>query len=231
MRFPERNVITLSPIALLFIVLIAALGWIVVFDLLRDLFINGGQEGIIKSAVEIGREVVTVVAIAAAAAIATERYLKTIVSAEGTLETVGIKAIFERRLAARNEFLGLVRDDNVRNITICGISLRDFLPGGGSLNEVWREICDRLQREQAMVRPDAMRLHVRLLVLLPRSDEGYFRHKVESRGHDADEGLPSDVQIAVNTVRNTLRDVYNSNETQFLQLRSKYPPAKPGALG
>ena len=126
-------------------------------------------------------EILKVVVIAAAAAIAVERLLlrEPEDDPHAALRKIGIEELFAARQDAGPEFLRSVQDKNVRRITISGISLRDFLPAGGTLYAIWQEIRERLKREEISGRQSDERLHVQLLLIMPNSHEGYFRHAVE----------------------------------------------------
>jgi len=179
------------------------------------------QGGIAKALIEIGQEVLKVLIIAVAAVIAVERILSREQTEDprAALRKVGIKEIYPRRQDAGEEFLRLARDENIRRILIYGISLRDFLFPGGALHEVWREISERMKREEEMKLAADQRLHVRLLFLLPNSDEGYFRHGVEGENMKDPGGIPFDVPQSLRSVQFAQQNIFGNSSVPYLQIR------------
>lgn len=94
------------------------------------------------------------------------------------LARCGIDGLFVKRDEVLSVFLEAIRDKRNKNISIIGISLRDFL-FPAKLHEVWQAISARLKHEQTSNIPEADRLKVRLLLLDPTSPEGDFRVQVE----------------------------------------------------
>src|SRR5260370_33733412 len=137
---PVKSV-SLSALTFFFLILMAAMGWVITLNQL-----HGHDEGISRQLIEIGEEILKLVVIAAAAAIAVEKFLLKTPEEDmhNELRKAGIRQIFLKREEAGAEFLRCVQDDNVRMVTICGISLRDLLRGGGALYQVWRAICERM---------------------------------------------------------------------------------------
>jgi hypothetical protein len=216
MEIQAKQSVTLPSITFFAVFLVAAMGWVVVLVQLLE-----HQEGLNKHLIEIGLEVLKVLVIAVAAAIAVERLLQREPDEDprAALRNVGIKEIYPKRQDAGKEFLRLVRDENIRRITISGISLRDFLPANGTLHEVWRDVCDRMKREEAAGVPVEQRLHVRFLVLLPNSDEGTFRHEVEGENQRDPGGIPFDIPNALSQVRNAQQEIFGTGDTPYLQVR------------
>jgi hypothetical protein len=215
MKLQPQGLIPLSTVTFFSIILVGAMGWIVALNQLQA---HPGE--ITKELIAIGDEVLRVVVIAAAAAIAVERFLKSKAEPEEDyLGKVGIKRIFSRRQDAAEEFLRCVRDQNVRRVTLCGISLRDFLPNGGTLHEVWRTLCERLRQEQLSNLPHNQRLHIRLLLLLPNSDEGYFRHAVEGGNQRNLVGIPFDIPHGLNSIRTAQTEIFGKLDVEFVQVR------------
>lgn len=216
MELQAKKSISLSSITFFTSILLGTMGWVVVLGLLRE-----QERGIVQTLIDIGQEVLKVIVIAVAAGIAVERLLEREPDEDPrlALRKLGIKEIFPKRQDAGEEFLRSARDENIRRITISGISLRDFLLPGGALNQVWREICERMKREQERKLPGDQRLHVRLLLLLPNSNEGYFRHQVEGENTKDPGGIPFDVPYAVRIVQGAQQDIFASQETLYLQVR------------
>ncbi len=216
MKLEPKKSVSLSSITFFVSILIGAMGWIITLSLLQS-----HEEGLVKELLSIGMEVLKVVVIAAAAAIAVERFLHLASEDDPNkvMRSAGIQAILPRRLDAFEALLRYVQRENIHHITICGISLRDFLLPGGSMHEVWRGIRDRLRREQAENLLDSRRLHVRLLLLLPNSDEGFFRHAVESYNQNDPSGIPADIPSAVKSVQAAQQDIFGSHDTPFLEVR------------
>jgi hypothetical protein len=215
MDLQAKKSIQLSSITFFVSVLVGTMGWVVVLGQLR-----GHEEGVTRALIEIGEEVLKVVVIAVAAAVAVERLLqREPEDPRAALRKLGIKQIFPRRQDAGEEFLRSARDENIRRIQICGISLRDFLPANGTLHEVWRETCERMKREQEMKLPAEQRLHVRLLLLLPNSDEGCFRHEVEGENQKDPGGIPFDIPQAISRVQGAQQEIFGDREVPYLQVR------------
>ena len=212
---PVKSV-SLSSVAFFSIILAGAMGWVIVLNQ-----VHGHHEGVARALIEIIVEIIKVVVIAAAAAVAVERVLlrEPEDDVRVKLRNVGIRDIFLNRQSAASEFLVSIEDDNIRHITITGISLRDFLRGGGTLYQVWRDICARLKREESANIPPDQRLNVRLLILSPNSDEGYFRHSIESENQENPSGIPFDIPNALNTVRGTQQEIFGRIDPPFLQIR------------
>jgi hypothetical protein len=210
---PDRTVI-LSSITFFALVLAGTMGWVIALHELQS------QETLVKELIAIGMEVLKVVVIAAAAAIAVERFLehKSADDPGAVLSKAGILEIYPKRQDANEEFLRCARDENVRNITISGISLRDFLLSNGILHHVWRDLCTRLKREQDNDFPTQQRLHVRLLFLHPSSDEGSFRHAVETADAIHSIGIPYDIPQALGHVRRAQQEIFGG-DTVFLEAR------------
>jgi hypothetical protein len=210
-----KKPISLSALTFFVFVLLATMGWYLVLFLLGT-----SQKGYEAELVELGKEVLKVAVIAMAAAVAMDRLLRnTIEDQRTTLGKLGIKSVLASRVDAASDFLKCVRDDSVRHITIVGISLRDFLTPGNSMDQVWNEICERMKREQEKHYPPDRRLHLRLLLLLPNSDEGFFRHDVECSKLGSAGGLPVDVRGARAQVQRAQMAIFKSVDTDYLMVR------------
>jgi hypothetical protein len=219
MELKAKETITVSALVFLVVVVVATLGWLLLFFLIAT-----DQHGPTKILLEVAIEGLKVVAIGAAAAIVLELFLRRTSqdTPEALLQQVGISEIFQSRIEhdAITEFLRLVKEPNVRRIVICGISLRDFLLNSGALHSVWRAIQDRLNQEQRSDLQPHQRLHVRVLLLEPGSNEGCFRDEVERHTEALPGGgIPFDVPQGIATVVSAQHAIYRSNDTAFLQVR------------
>src|SRR5260370_3855269 len=76
-----------------------------------------------------------------------------------------------------------------------------------------------MKREAAADIPLQKRFHARLLLLIPNSDEGYFRHSVESENQKNPGGLIYDIPYALDTVRGAQREIFGNLDVTFLQIR------------
>lgn len=219
MQLKAKQLVSTSVYLFLALVILATLGW-----LLLLFVISHETEGMRKLICEVLIECLKVVVIGAAAAVGLEYFLRRSHgdTPDSLLKQVGIQSVFlsRRDQETTAEFMRAVKDGNVRKIVIAGISLRDFLLGGGILHPIWRAIQDRLQHEQASKLLSAQRLHVRVLLLQPRSDEGCFRHSVEGQNANAPGGgIPFDVPQGIGTVVATQHMVYGAGETEYLEVR------------
>jgi hypothetical protein len=193
-----------------------ALGWLVAFFLFGKVA-DGNLSSIIS---KLGVEIVSALFVGSSAGVIVNSYLKRIRSTtpEAMIEESGIAAIYPSRQDAASEFLALVQDSKIKRLNISGISLRDFLTGGGRLRGVWNAIYDRLQREEHARLSTENRLHVRLLLLDPKSSEGVFRDSVEKESIGR-AGLPSEVPLGFEVVSQAQRNIYDDHPQQFLQIR------------
>jgi len=109
----------------------------------------------------------------------------------------GIDAVYASRPKTLPVFLQAVKNRRIKNISMIGISLREFL-FPANLHEVWQAIGERLKEEQKAKVPEKDRLKVRLLLLDPTCTEGDFRSQIE-RGlpNRLDEDVPQSVLTVV----------------------------------
>jgi hypothetical protein len=212
---PDRP-IALSSITFFAIILAGTFGWVIALHQLQ-----GHEHGIANELIAIGEEALKVVVIAAAAAIAVERFLqhKSADDPVAELTRVGIEKIYPKREDANEEFLNCVRNKNLHHITITEISLRDFLLSSGKLHQVWRDLCTRLKDEHDHNLPSHQRLYVRLLLLHPRSDEGYFRHGVETENAVHSFGMPYDIPQALGRVHGVQQEIFKDIDIAYLEAR------------
>lgn len=135
---------------------------------------------------------------------------------EAVLGKANVKGLHQSRRECLDEFERIASDPHVTSISIVGISLREFLrPSKDSGMKVWLAIKDRLHREK-LDPPRSGRLKVRLLVLDPSSDEGNFRLKLEEHENEAHK---TDVDQALNTIRQAHHEIYDEKDQDFLQIR------------
>jgi hypothetical protein len=213
---PKRPVIV-SITFLLVVALLLLLGWCATFFFLGK--ITGSEITKIISA--FGVDVVQALIIGIAAGFLIHLYLLHALgeTAEAKLRRSGIKDIYHSRINAKDDFRHLIENRKIKQINIIGISLRDFLlPGGKLYSEVWEVICKRLSDEHEMSMVPKDRLHVRLLLLAPKSSEGVFRHNVE-RDTLGEAGFPHEIPIALEEIAMRQRTIYKGNPQEFLQVR------------
>ena len=98
-----------------------------------------------------------------------------------------------------------------------GISLRDFLHDKGQMFKIWELIIDRLKYEELNNYADEDRLHVRCLLLCPRSSEGIFRYHIEKESIGA--GLREDVPISLKNLKKAVVRIYNKDFSKYLEGR------------
>lgn len=142
------------------------------------------------------------------------KYLEIVESQTETLSKSGIKALFNSRQEATAEFIQQVESEQVKTITICGISLRDFLTAG-STHSVWLAIKRRLTNEEKDKLPPEERLRVKLLLLDPRSSEGYFRYKIED---PTEINNPVDINKGLVEIKKTLA-LYKDQPQSYFQAK------------
>jgi hypothetical protein len=137
---------------------------------------------------------------------------------EAILQNHGIQNLHPSRERVADDLVEWIRDPSTTQISIVGISLRDFLPPGGRLHHAWQAIRERLEFEQSRTPPPLSRLRVNILLLNPKSAEGMFRYRVESttleRGN-----LQEDVENSILQYKNALARVYHAEMSEFLELR------------
>lgn len=136
---------------------------------------------------------------------------------EASLKTHGIEELHLSREQAADDILAWIGDRGTTELWIAGISLRDFLPARGRLRNAWDAIWERLEDEKFRNLPDEKRLHVKLLLLDPRSAEGMFRYHVESETLDRG-SLQEDVQNSIQQYKNVLDRIY-ALPSKYLELR------------
>ncbi|MBF0475381.1 MAG: hypothetical protein HQK59_06005 [Deltaproteobacteria bacterium] len=139
-------------------------------------------------------------------------------SVSRSMDTQGITDIYASRVEAIKQFLGQIRDPNVTSICLIGISLRDFLTGGGRLRNVWIELLARLQEEQNRNLAPDKRLRVRLLLLDPKSSEGTFRHEIENTAILGG-GLRTDISAGISDLIKALDKIYDQSSSEYLEAR------------
>ncbi|HEY9232637.1 MAG TPA: hypothetical protein VIS78_10835, partial [Blastocatellia bacterium] len=152
-----------------------------------------------------GVDIFKAIFIGSSAGIGINLYLKHALgeTPKAILERSGIDEVYSAdrdrsaRQSAAADFQRLIRNKRIKQVDIIGASLRDFLTPAGNLHQVWDAIVERLRSEQNA--KGGPRLHVRLLLLDPRSGEGRFRHNVEKTTISA-LGLPADVPQGVQAV-------------------------------
>ena len=216
MNHHARSRIQISFFALSVMLCIGALGWAVSFFVLGNL-----AAGDLFGAISLfGFEILRAAVIALSAGAFISWCLRQVFSERPgeLLHRSGISHIYTERKEARSEFLALVENERTLHIDIVGISLRDFLADGGSLNDVWRAIHKRLQEEERLQAAPDKRLVVRLLLIDPLSATGLFRHRVEAPTVGR-RGIPVDVPGNVEVINQAQRTIYQGNEADFLQAR------------
>ena len=129
----------------------------------------------------------------------------------------GITTIYPDRILAADEYISLIKNKKIYKLDIIGISLREFLSGGGSLKKVWEAICDRLEKEEKANLRNDKRLTVRILVLDINSAEGLFRHNSE-KDTIGRAGLPLDVPQSIEEVKRVKFNIL-SEDTNFLKMK------------
>jgi len=99
---------------------------------------------------------------------------------------------------------------DTERLDLMGISLREFLDQGQSLNDVWNDISNRLIKEASSVHKDrgTKRLQVRLLLLHPKSSEGYFRQKLEKSPSNSHDQLLGDVKRGIDEIRRVRENIF-----------------------
>ena len=212
MRIHPRNKV---PIWVL-LVLVASLAIVcyVALELLREVH----SEKLPQTVTEIGIELFKTVFIAVCIGAGVEVYLKHIMGdpSKEMLEKSGIELIYPARQDSADEFSRIINDKKTTVLYIAGISLRDFLTEQGNMHPVWNSICARLKNEEKAKLPEKRRLQVKLLLLDPRSSEGHFRHEVEE---PLEIGKYTDIVQALIQVNRMQEKIYETNNSQFLQLR------------
>jgi len=219
MDLKAKETVDLSASLFLSVIVVATLGWLLLLFL-----ISTDEHGPVKILIEVAIEGLKVVVIGAAAAIVLERFLQRnrADNPEALLDRIGIDAAFASRRDedAATEFLRIVSDSTVKQITIAGISLRDFLFSNGTLHRIWSAIQIRLEQENRANMQPQQRLSIRLLLIEPRSNEGCFRHEVEGYSKAAPgSGIPFDVPQGVSMVAAAQHRIYGTTGVDFLQVR------------
>jgi hypothetical protein len=171
-------------------------------------------------AYDLGLELFKTIFIGICLGVGVEIYLKHLKgdSTKVMFEKSGIAKIYPARQDATSRFQQLVDDKRVKTVYIAGISLREFLSEQGSMRPVWEAIQQRLSKEENTIEknklPDKLRFNVHLLMLDPRSSEGYFRYRVE-KPHSKDD--PKDITDGLNEINQVQRNIYNNKDQDFLQ--------------
>lgn len=176
------------------------------------------SEGVPKTMSEIGIELFKTVFIGGCVGLGIELYMKYIEgdSSREMFEKSGIANIYSSRESVIEEFKKHVENRNIQHIHIVGISLRGFLSEEGKMRPVWDSILDRLSKEEEEKLDESERLHVRLLLLDPRSSEGHFRYKVEK---PQEIGRYSDIEQGINEIQRVQEQIYKGKPNAFFQAR------------
>lgn len=195
---------------------LAALGWLIAAFIFGKVVSNELPTIISDFGVELFRTLI----ISAAIAILINMYLRHMLgeTPKDSLRQVGIQRIYLSRRAASHEFIRAIQNRKNKLLILSGISLRDFLIGGGSLHEIWNEICLRLEEEQRQKLPSRERLRVRILLVDPLSTEGHFRHNVEKDNIGAP-GLQFDVPHGLEEILYRQSNIYGEADPEFLQVK------------
>jgi hypothetical protein len=199
------------------------LGWLVAS------FLFGRIQGVPGSSLisTFAMDIFKAIFIGSSAGIGVNLYLKHALgeTPKAILERSGIDEVYTAdgdrspRQSAASDFQQRVKNKKIKQVDIIGASLRDFLTPAGNLHQVWQAIVERLMSEQDLKVSAKERLHVRLLLLDPRTSEGRFRHNVEKSTISA-LGLPQDVPQGLQAIYGVQHNLLLKDATQqFLQVR------------
>lgn len=218
-KFPGRYLVIL-----LALLSISCLAVVVLSKDLHEAHVLLNQRGIFQVpaiAYDLSLELFKTIFIGICLGVGVEIYLKKLKgdSTKVMLEKSGIVKIYSSRQEAKPRFEQLVDDPKVKNIYIAGISLREFLTDQGGMRSIWEGIQQRLAREentsQKKKLPANLRFTVHLLLLDPKSSEGYFRYSIEKpqlKNH------PKDIWDGLSEVADTQKSIYEGQQ-DFLRLR------------
>ena len=196
----------------------SSLGWFIASFLVGNI----SDDSLTKTISELLMTIFKTVFIGTSVGIAFNYYLKKIYEKPSESETMldqsGITRIYPNRKMASVDFLKLVQDPRNKHIDIVGISMRDFLIGGGTLHNIWQAICQRLREEHESKLDINDKIRIRVLLLNPISGEGLFRHKVEipTLGQT---GLNFDIPAALEEINRVQKIVLKDEGKDLLQVR------------
>ena len=194
---------------------LTALGWMIVAFLFGRIIPN--DIGNVVS--RLGITIFSAIFIGFSVSVILNFYMKNIFGGtlDSKLQEIGVSKVYESRKNCSVDFLKSIT--HTRNITIMGISNRDFLLGSGSIREVWNSIVDRLEKESNTAElKNENRLKVRVLLLDPKSSEGRFRHNVE-KATIGKTGLPFDVPHGLEEINRVITNIYGDQKQEYLQAR------------
>lgn len=216
---PEKKLVVRDmPVSYLcLLIFFAGLGWMTTVFILGKISTNQ----IYIYLTSIGWEILKILFIGTSVGLIVNQYIvrKLIRSdLEEKLLVCNINQVYQSRVDAISEFTEIIQDEKNKNFFLGGISLRDFLIGGGKMREVWEAILDRLKIEEQKNLPGSERLHVRCLLLDPRSSEGQFRYKVEM-DNIGGPGLAADVPIGFEGYKEDLKRIFGTSSSKFLEAR------------
>ncbi|MCK4260421.1 MAG: hypothetical protein KAX49_15705 [Halanaerobiales bacterium] len=216
MELNVKREISISFRVLCILLAILGLGWLVASYLLAEISLSNFTNVLSR----LGTEIFGAIFIGFFLGIIIDIYVKRIIgdTPGEMLRKNNIKEIYFARTDAQTEFKEIIKNPKIKNVFLIGISLRDFLGGGGKLLGIWRMIEKRLREEEKGDFPEKDRLHVKLLLLDPRSSEGNFRRNVEKSTIGL-EGLDQDVNWGLNEVYRLQEEVYNGQQQDFLEVR------------
>lgn len=197
------------------LIFLGGLGWLLASFLLGQITSNE----LIKVVSGFGITISKAIFIGSSVGFALSYFLKRAFGETPTamLDESGITSLYPDRILAADEYISLIKNKKINRLDIIGISLREFLSGGGTLKKVWEAICDRLEDEEKSNLTNDKRLTVRILVLAPNSAEGLFRHNSE-KATIGRAGLPLDVPQSIEEVKRVRYNIL-SEDTPFLRIK------------
>jgi len=215
MNADTKTSINLSAYVLCGLIFIGGLGWLLASFLLGQIPSNE----FIKVASGFGITISKAVFIGSSVGFALSYYLGRAFGKTPTAipKESGITTIYPDRILAADEYINLIKNKKINKVDIVGISLREFLSGGGTLKKVWEAICYRLKEEETANLRNAKRLTVRILILDRNSAEGLFRHNSEKETIGR-AGLPLDVPQSIEEVKRVRFNIL-SEDTYFLKIK------------
>ena len=218
MNSNTKTSISISVYVFCGLIFIGGLGWLLASFLLGQIESNE----LIKVASGFGITISKAIFIGTSVGFAISYYLKRAFGETPTamLDESGITSIYPDRILAADEYINLIENKKINRVDIIGISLREFLSGGGTLRKVWEAICDRLEAEEIATLNDDKRLTVRILVLDPNSAEGLFRHNSEKETIGR-AGLPLDVPQSIEEIKRRRFNILSEDTegTHFLKIK------------
>lgn len=185
-----------------------ALGWFCFFIVMTTLpeIAQRPQTPYSHAAYEVFLEFFKTVVIAAVVSFVLEKLLRQIFP-EGLasrMNRAGIADVYPTRHAAAADIAKFVRE--AKRIDLMGISLRDFLIQGHTWSHLWEGISKRLISEVGSGTNDG-RLTVRILMLHPKSSEGFFRRQFERSHPDLEDILVYHIKIGLEQIRLTREEM------------------------